>query len=503
MSELLFGQFANMNSFELEVAQKLAIDANIYQPVFGDNGVINIFMRETEKKEESKKIILPLDILKIKSEQLFSKEAIEELKNKFISTPDYILLEKENEKIKLIPIDAKGGKIPFIPKKTPKNLKKQLTLEPKHNNQISAYNLAYLIQQSTYLQVAIERAKQDLKSEDVEIHNGYYYMKKENTEKQTKEKLNIQELEIQNGIYKIKKDSQQKLEEKIKEELKQKNITGSLDLTSNNQTLKLMNPKISEKKNTLFITNKEYLITELNWPTFLEELGFIKNKIKYRGFYGTPVVAIGANSQGEIIKQLEYNPNTRIKTYSPRQKKLNEILKEIDEQVKDQTEILKKIPSQIEEIIHTTTPELAQEIYEAALNKVSDNLYKLEIEQLNERKERIIQSLILTEKDLINIEKKKKNSVNELEKNELINEYNKKKQEYIEKIKNRNELLEKIQTRKTEITKDHESGMLEISNFSKESEIESEINNILQNLSEMNYKSNTKLKPKVIKLKKL
>lgn len=365
---LLFGPHTRLDNYEEEITKILLERNKSLSPVLLDK---DFYISEQEKislddsikysTEDSELSILengtiiPVDFMSLKTQEFYTKELLQELKNKFVSLPDFIFATQNTNSLDLIPVDIKNGSTPFVQRNN-------------KINQISAYNLANLITLSPYLQKAIAKLSLENEIDDIKINNGFFILGKENTKKQ---KQNITNLE-----------------QEIRRTLRETKIYQTIMLKEEKN--KLLKPKLIQGT-SLFEATQEYTIEKINYTSFQNELGFIKNRITEKGYYGSKILAIGATKKGRITLQFEYHPEKLVKTHSPRTEKLSKRQKDFikkEEMINSQIQTLNE---KIERIRDSNPEQVHMEIYSQKEENIIEELYDEGISHLNERISRIEQ----------------------------------------------------------------------------------------------------------------
>lgn len=384
---LLFGPHTKLDKYEEEIVKiLLEYNKSIY-PVI-DSGKTFLFEEDKIKLRDSRHYsiedsdigilqegtLIPVDFLNIKTQEFYTKKVLEEYKNRFVYPPDFIFVNKDNEYIDLIPLDIKNGGTPFVDKN-------------KTTNQISAYNLANILNLSPYLQDTVEYLLNKHKNSQIVIHNGFFLTVKKKSRSQTSKQL--------------------KLEEEIEKSLKKRNVKTPINIKQINKTKKKYK-KFSGNK--LFDTKQEYFINKISYEDFKNEINFIKNRIEEKGYFGSEVIAIGALKTGKKIMQFEYHPESFVKTYSPRKVKLNrrqEAFIEKEEKINYQIKLL----DQKIEFIKASKPEYVyQKIFQKKEENIIEKLYNEGIGHLNERIFRIEQEENTLTKKINKLSKLRKTS---------------------------------------------------------------------------------------------
>ncbi|MCF7871916.1 hypothetical protein K9L97_02675 [Candidatus Woesearchaeota archaeon] len=380
---MLLGPHTKLDTYEETIIEiLLKQNKELYFPVF-DTKLLGTFNRKLKENSPdysseifflSGGIIIPLDLLDLKKHKTFTKKGFVEKNNKFISTFDVLFLYEQENAIIAHPLDFKSGGAPDIDSKN-----------DKHSsvlNQISSYNAAYLISQTPFLREIMKKIEEETNKKII-IDSGYFILGKNKSNNY--------------------KSEQNKIEEELKKSLKLKNIYGALNITINPNNKKALDISIKKNEDEPIKASNEYHLSKTTYDDMKNELRFLKNRIKYRGFYGNTTIAVGANRKGELVKQLEYFPATSIKTYTPRTEKLEYYLGELERNEDEFTKKQESIDQKIRELETQTPNELKYELFNKEYNAIYEKLYRQGEAQINERKKRIEES---TKRKILEIDKK-------------------------------------------------------------------------------------------------
>lgn len=288
----IFGPDTRITRDERNIAQKLVKGREVIYPIFDDDNLISICSGNPISGDKSdlgveffsmfkKDLIIPFDFTRIPRQDFMvptsNKKIIGEYKaeyRKFIARPDFFYVGFDNEKAHLFPIDLKSS-------------------NSKNIHQTSMMNSAMLYSHSDYMQHIVNYLKENFNSKVI-LENGFFLFDDE-YRVSNKESL---EGYINNFLPKSIKQ-------------RGKNVNLGIEALDGN-------PKLVFDTEDLFKTNMDYQVSQISESNMIAYFSFIKGRFSNTTIYPSAVSSInGFNGGRKPIFRLNYNPETRIKTFNP------------------------------------------------------------------------------------------------------------------------------------------------------------------------------------------
>jgi hypothetical protein len=236
-------------------------------------------------------IIIPIDC----AISDFYKTFVEE-KKKFIHIPDLMFAHEFNDIVEVIPMDIKDS----------------LSREEIPFQQISAFNLKFLIESSNYLQEAIALVEEHYKKKAV-LQSGCFLVDHISTQRS---ELLARHVELNQYVETQLTKKYNGFSSKYMH----------IDVPFKGINLSQQAPK-PRKEPGVIITSDDYFIESFPQSELWSRLGFIQNKINTNGFYDAYMTVCAGFLMDETpLKRLEVDPFLGVEQFSPEILELKEEL---------------------------------------------------------------------------------------------------------------------------------------------------------------------------------